>query len=317
MSSGAAAGARRRRRRRRGDSTRTSAADYSRPGLISGLQSDATSVVLSRLFSFFRRIGGEVDAVRAEEHAVLVRLGPEVRVDGPGRVIPAASLTPITACTRNCRAFGSPESSARQAAHHEPTPCAESENRNKSTLKLRARARVDTSKPRCKHGVCLQVAPPPSRRFGQPSRFNEGLPAARTAAARSGSTWSRAEPRTRSRRDAGTSTRSSKTSRTWRPARRLERLVRRRAPARRLGGPAIAALVAHGKQPLPPRSKTTRPRAAGPDAAAALDRPAKNRRHATADVDALGALQVADRAARGQRVFSGAPPENAHFLGGC
>ena len=215
--------------------------------------------------------------MRAEEHAVLVRLGPEVRVDGPGRVIPAASLTPITACTRNCRAFGSPESSARQAAHHEPTPCAESENRNKSTLKLRARARVDTSKPRCKHGVCLQVAPPPSRRFGQPSRFNEGLPAARTAAARSGSTWSRAEPRTRSRRDAGTSTRSSKTSRTWRPARRLERLVRRRAPARRLGGPAVATLVAHGNQSLPPRPRPTRPRAAGADAAAALDRPAKNR----------------------------------------
>jgi hypothetical protein len=41
-----------------GASTRTSAADYSRPGLISGLQIDATSVVLSRLFSFFRRIGG-------------------------------------------------------------------------------------------------------------------------------------------------------------------------------------------------------------------------------------------------------------------
>jgi hypothetical protein len=41
-----------------GASTRTSAADYSRPGLISGLQIDATSVVLSRLFSFFRRTGG-------------------------------------------------------------------------------------------------------------------------------------------------------------------------------------------------------------------------------------------------------------------
>ena len=228
-----------------------------------------------------------------------------------------ASLTPIHACTQKCRCTGPFGLSARQAAQRETTPCADPENKNKSTLKLRARARVDTSKPRCKHGVCLQVAPPPSRRFGQPSRFNEGLPAARTAAARSGSTSSRAEPRRRSRRDAGTSKRSSKTSRTWRPARRLERLVRRRAPARRLGGPAIAALVAHGKQPLPPRSKTTRPRAAGPDAAAALDRPAKNRRHATADVDALGALQVADRAARGQRVFSGAPPENAHFLGGC